>query len=100
MSFISHTDNKLSLMIDDSTGEVPENIESEFLSTLRQLLDKNIKIHYEKGTITNSPIETKEKKEKKDLDEAHTKIKNNESIQNFVKKFKGAIKEDTIKPLK
>jgi DNA polymerase-3 subunit gamma/tau len=100
MSFISHTDNKLSLMIDDSTGEVPENIESEFLSTLRQLLDKNIKIHYEKGTTTNSPIETKEKKEKKDLDEAHTKIKNNESIQNFVKKFKGAIKEDTIKPLK
>ena len=63
-------------------------------------MDKNIKIHYEKGTITNSPIETKEKKEKKDLDEAHTKIKNNESIQNFVKKFKGAIKEDTIKPLK
>jgi hypothetical protein len=63
-------------------------------------LDKNIKIHYEKGTITNSPIETQEKKEKKDLDEAHTKIKNNESIQNFVKKFKGAIKEDTIKPLK
>ena len=100
MSFISHTDNKLSLMIDDSIGEVPENIESEFLSTLRQLLDKNIKIYYEKGTITNSPIETKERKEKKDLDEAHTKIKNNESIQNFVKKFKGAIKEDTIKPLK
>ena len=100
MSFISHTNNKLSLMINDSIGEVPENIESEFLSTLRQLLDKNIKIHYEKGTITNSPIETKEKKEKKDLDEAHTKIKNNESIQNFVKKFKGAIKEDTIKPLK
>ena len=100
MSFISHADNKLSLMIDDSIGEVPENIESEFLSTLGQVLDKNIKIHYEKGTITNSPIETKEKKEKKDLDEAHTKIKNNESIQNFVKKFKGAIKEDTIKPLK
>ena len=100
MSFISHTDNKLLLMTDDSIGEVPENIESEFLSTLRKLLDKNIKIHYEKGAITNSPIETKEKKEKDDLNEAHAKIKNNESIQNFVKKFKGAIKEDTIKPLK
>ena len=27
-------------------------------------------------------------------------IHQTESIQNFVKKFKGAIKEDTIKPLK
>jgi DNA polymerase-3 subunit gamma/tau len=100
MSFISLENNRLSLMTDDLIGEVPENIELEFLSTLRALLDKNIKIHYEKGTITNSPIETKSTKEKKDLDEAHKKISNDESIQNFVKKFKGSIKEDTIKPLK
>jgi len=100
MSFISLENNKLSLMTDDLIGEVPENIELEFLSTLRALLDNNIKIHYEKGTIKNSPIETKSIKEKKDLDEAYKKISNDESIQNFVKKFKGSIKEDTIKPLK
>ena len=100
MSFISLANNKLSLMTDDSIGEVPENIESEFLLTLKTLLDKKITIHYEKGLISNSPIQTKSKKEKENLNEAQTKIKNNESIQNFVKKFKGSINKDTIKPLK
>ena len=100
MSFISLSNNKLSLMTDDSIGEVPENIESEFVLALKTMLDKKITIHYEKGLISNSPIETKSKKEKENLNEAQTKIKNNESIQNFVKKFKGSIKEGTIKPLK
>jgi len=97
---MSYTNNELKLMTDDSIGQVPENIESEFLVALKKMLDENIKINYEKGSVVNSPIETNSKKEKEDLAKAHSKIKTNESIQNFVKKFKGSIKEDTIKPLK
>ena len=100
MSFASYINNKLTLMTDDSIGKVPENIESEFLASLKKMLDENIKLNYEKGSVINSPIESKSKKEKEDLAQAHSKIKTNESIQNFVKKFKGSIKEDTIKPLK
>ena len=100
MSFASYIKNELTLVTDDSIGKVPENIESEFLVALKKMLDENIKLNYEKGSVVNSPIETNSKKEKEDLAQAHSKIKTNESIQNFVKKFKGSIKEDTIKPLK
>ena len=100
MSFKSYINNELTLMTDDSIGKVPENIESEFLVALKKMLDENIKLNYEEGSVVNSPIEFKSKKEREDLSQAHSKIKTNESIQNFVKKFKGSIKEDTIKPLK
>ena len=34
------------------------------------------------------------------INNAQSDVKNDESINNFIKKFKGSIKKDSIKPLK
>ena len=100
MSFLSYKDYELSLIIEDSVGDVPENIEIEFTSALKSMLAKNIKIKYKIGKVTDSPIEIQSKLKQESLDEAQSNIKNDESIQKFVKKFKGSIKDDSIKPVK
>tara|TARA_B100000700_G_scaffold189340_1_gene208593 strand:- start:266 stop:817 length:552 start_codon:yes stop_codon:yes gene_type:complete len=100
MSFLSYKDYELSLIIEDSVGDVPENIEIEFTSELKSMLAENIKIKYKIGKVTDSPIEIQSKLKQESLDEAQSNIKNDESIQKFVKKFKGSIKDDSIKPVK
>ena len=48
----------------------------------------------------NCPIDFEEKKKKLDQDNATADINNNKDIQSFLKKFKGKIKEDSVKPIK
>ena len=100
MSLIDFNDNKLTLMSDSSTGEVPENIESEFKSVIASSINKDIEINYENGNVIESPIILENKKMEDNINNAQSDIKNDESINNFVKKFKGSIKKDSIKPLK
>ena len=100
MSFIDFNDNKLTLMSDSSAGEVPENIESEFKSAIVSVFNKDIKINYENGNVNESPIILENKKMEDKINNAQFNINNDESIKSFVKKFKGSIKKDSIKPLK
>ena len=100
MSFIDFNDNKLRLMSDSSAGEVPENIESEFKTVIASVINKDIEINYENGNVNESPIILENKKMEDNINNAQSDIKNDESINNFVKKFKGSIKKDSIKPLK
>ena len=100
MSFIDFNDNKLTLMSDSSAGEVPENIESEFKSVIANAFNKDIEINYENGNVNESPIILEKKKMEDNINNAQSDIKNDESINSFVKKFKGSIKKDSIKPLK
>ena len=99
MAFISHKNNEILLNVDKSVGKVPENIEIEFVNALKSILSENIKIKYETGSVIDSPIEIQSKIEKENQDTAQLDIKNNESIQKFVKKFEGSIKKDSIKPV-
>ena len=99
MSFIDFNDNKLTLMFDLSAGEVPENIESEFKS-IASIFNKDIEINYENGNVDESPIILENKKIEDNINNAQSNINNDESIKSFVKKFKGSIKKDSIKPLK
>ena len=100
MSFIDFNDNKLTLMTDLSAGEVPENIESEFKSAIASIFNKDIEINYENGNVDESPIILENKKIEDNINNAQSNINNDESIKSFVKKFKGSIKKDSIKPLK
>jgi len=100
MSFLSYKNHELSLNIEDSVGDVPEKIEIEFTSALKSMLAENITIKYKIGKVTDSPIEIQSKLKQESLDEAQSNIKNDESIQKFVKKFKGSIKDDSIRPVK
>ena len=98
--FIDFNDNKLTLMTDLSAGEVPENIESEFKSAISSVFNKDIEINYENGNVNESPIILENKKMEDNINNAQSNINNDESIKSFVKKFKGSIKKDSIKPLK
>ena len=100
MSFIDFNDNKLTLMSDSSAGEVPENIESEFKSAISSVFNEDIEINYENGNVIESPIILENKKMEDNINNAQFNINNDESIKSFVKKFKGSIKKDSIKPLK
>jgi hypothetical protein len=100
MSFIDFNDNKLTLMSDSSAGEVPENIESEFKLSISSVFSKDIEINYENGNVNESPIILENKKMEDNINNAQSNINNDESIKSFVKKFKGSIKKDSIKPLK
>ena len=87
-------------MSDSSAGEVPENIESEFKSVIVSFFKKDIEINYENGNVNESPIILENKKMEDNINNAQFNINNDESIKSFVKKFKGSIKKDSIKPLK
>ena len=57
-------------------------------------------MHLENGNVNESPIILENNKMEDNINNAQSDIKNDESINNFVKKFKGLIKKDSIKPLK
>ena len=61
---------------------------------------KKSEINYENGNVNESPIILENKKMEDNINNAQSNINNDESIKSFVKKFKGSIKKDSIKPLK
>ena len=100
MSLSFHNDEAMILKADINSDDIPENIMLEFKSALESKFLNKIDIKIEKGDVTNSPINTNESKIKKETNFAKNQIKKDEGIQNFIKKFNGKIKSDTIKPSK
>jgi len=100
MSFNSFKDNNLILNIDAEIGEIPENIFIEFKSTIRDAISEEIKISTTINDVINSPLAIKAHEEIKEQDEANLSINKNNDIQDFIKKFDGKIKSNTIKPRK
>jgi len=100
MSFNSFKDNNLILNVDPDTGNIPENIFLEFKSVIGNSISQEINILTKVNDVNESPLSVKANEEIKKQDEADTSIKNDNDIQNFIKKFDGKIKSNTIKPLK
>ena len=104
MSFKSFDDDSITLIVDskrqglDAPENIPKNILLEFESILKDFLSKEIKVNFEIGNVINSPLEIEAVKNKEKYNKAEKNIKNNKSIQNFMKKFDGKIKEESIKP--
>ena len=100
MSFNSFKDNNLILNVDPDTGNIPENIFLEFKSVIGNSISQEINILTKVNDVNESPLSVKANEEIKKQDEADSSIKNDNDIQNFIKKFDGKIKSNTIKPLK
>ena len=100
MSLNSFGDNSLILCSSSEMNEVPENIISEFKSILQNKFSESISIKIEVGDVLNSPIEEEQNNKKNEKRVAETDINKDKEIQNFINKFNGKIKTDTIKPIK
>ena len=100
MSLNSFRDNSLILCSSPEINEVPENIISEFKSILQNKFSESISIKIEVGDVLNSPIVEEQNNKKNEKRVAETDINKDKEIQNFINKFNGKIKTDTIKPIK
>ena len=100
MSLFSHNDEGMILKADLNLGDVPENIMSEFKTTVESVFSNKINIKIEKGNVINSPIQLNESKIEKEESLAKDQISKDKEIQDFVEKFNGKIKPETIKPSK
>ena len=98
MSLFSHNDEGMILKADLNLGDVPENIMSEFKTTVESIFSNKINIKIEKGNVINSPIKLNESKIEKEESLAKDQISKDKEIQDFVEKFNGKIKPESIKP--
>ena len=100
MSFFSHNDEGMILKADLNLGEVPENIMSEFKTSVESIFSHKVNIKIEKGDVINSPIQLNESKIEQEENLAKDQITKDKEIKAFVEKFNGKIKPETIKPSK
>ena len=100
MSFKSYKDSKLTLIKDDQTGEIPENIILEFKSVIKNSFKIEVELLFEVGNASNSPLSLKDIEDQKDLDNAQKSLHEDQDIKEFIEKYNGRIKTETVKPIK
>ena len=100
MSFKSYKDNKLTLIKDDQTGEIPENIILEFKSVIKNSFKIEVELLFEVGNASKSPLSLKDIEDQKDLDNAQKSLHEDQDIKEFIEKYNGRIKTETVKPIK
>jgi DNA polymerase-3 subunit gamma/tau len=100
MSFHSYSEFTLTLVANEDMGEVPENIMTEFKSSLKDKFSNKIDIKIQTGSTSDSPIATINRRNEKHQSDAENNINSDKDIQSFIDKFNGKIKSDTIKPIK
>ena len=83
---------------DLNLGDVPENIMSEFKTTVESIFSNKINIKIEIGDVINSPIQLNESKIEQEENLAKDQINKDKEIKDFVEKFNGKIKPESIKP--
>jgi DNA polymerase III subunits gamma and tau domain III. len=99
-SFKDFNNGVMTLIVNSESAEIPENILLEFKTILKESFSKEVEVNFEVGTVIDSPLEVKDVENTKKYNEAQSSIKGDKDIQNFINKFNGKIKEDTIKPIK
>ena len=93
-------DRCLTLSAEKEFSNVPENIMLEFQTELDNLLKEKIQINIIIGEVVNSPLLANKEKEKTKQDLSEKDINNNKDIQQFINKFNGKLKTESIKPIK
>ena len=73
---------------------------TEFKTTMESIFSNKINIKIEIGDVINSPIQLNETKIEQEEKLAKDQISKDREIQDFVEKFNGKIKSETIKPSK
>ena len=80
-------------------NKIPENVYKEFKSTCEGYFKKTISIEIKHGNASQSPIEQKEKQETDRQLRAEKAVLSDPTIQKFLDKHDGNIKDGSIKPI-
>ena len=99
-SFKDFNNGVMTLMVNSESAEMPENILLEFKTILKESFSEEVEVNFEVGTVIDSPLAVKDAENTKKYNEAKSSIRDDKDIKNFMNKFNGKIKEDTIKPIK
>ena len=97
--FESFDDLSLVLISSNEDNKIPENVHKEFKSACEDYLKKTISIEIKNGNASESPILQKEKQETDRLLRAEKEVLSDPSIQKFLDKHDGNIKDGSIKPI-
>ena len=99
LSYASYENNTLILVGLDEENKIPDNIFSEFKSACMSILGDDFDIKVEHGHADSSPLGIKDIEAANKQTIAEENITQDASIQNFLKKFDGSIKDGSIKPI-
>jgi DNA polymerase-3 subunit gamma/tau len=99
LEFESFNDSSLVLITSNEDNKIPENVYKEFESQCEDYLKKTITIEIKNGNASQSPIHQKEKQETDRQLRAEKEVLSNPSIQKFLDKYGGNIKDGSIKPI-
>ena len=99
LSYASYENNTLILVGLDEKNKIPDNIFSEFKSACMSILGDDLDIKVEHGHADSSPLGIKDIEAANKQTIAEENITQDASIQNFLKKFDGSIKDGSIKPI-
>ena len=99
LEFESFNDSSLVLITSNEDNKIPENVYKEFESQCEDYLKKTITIEIKNGNASQSPIHQKEKQETDRQLRAEKEVLSDPSIQKFLDKYDGNIKDGSIKPI-
>ena len=99
LSYESYENNMLILVGLNEENKIPDNIFSEFKSACMSILGDDFDIKVEHGHADSSPLGIKDIEAANKQTIAEENITQDASIQNFLKKFDGSIKDGSIKPI-
>jgi DNA polymerase-3 subunit gamma/tau len=99
LSYASYENNTLILVGLDEENKIPDNIFSEFKLACMSILGDDLDIKVEHGHADSSPLGIKDIEAANKQTIAEENITQDASIQNFLKKFDGSIKDGSIKPI-
>jgi DNA polymerase-3 subunit gamma/tau len=99
LEFESFDDLSLVLISSNADNKIPENVHKEFKLACEDYFKKTISIEIKNGNPLKSPIHQKEKQETDRQLKAEKEILSDPSIQKFLDKYDGNIKDGSIKPV-
>ena len=98
LSFFSFEDSLLTIVGADKNS-IPENVFKEFQTVLNEYFSSNIKIEIKLGNNNDSPLNKIKKTESDRQSKAEKDVLSDPSIQKFLNKYDGNIKDVSIKPI-
>ena len=99
LSFKEYKNNEIFLEAEEDFLDIPVKVIEEFEQECSIKLDQKIGVKLEIGNSEISPGNEKKIQNEINTKQAEENIKNDETIQNFLKKIDGRIVDDSIKPI-
>ena len=99
LSFLSFEESLITLVQPEEESNIPENVFKEFQTVLNAYYGYEIEVEIKQGDNNNSPLNHKKKIESDRQSKAEKDVLSDPSIQKFLDKYDGNIKDGSIKPV-